>query len=287
MPPELLERLCSWVRPLDFLRAWRMTSSRFPYQWYMEQNFDRIVVVPDETGSINAAINMSSRTFGGRHLVLIRPGTYSQVVRVTQNCHLLGLGRPGTVIVEAPGWESALVSAGLGGSLVPAMFGWRGLTTGDDTCVENMTFRCRNDQMRGRCVYIVMGRMQLVDCHVDGGVVVSGSCTAPRLRGCRIRGSRGNGVHLTDHCRAKLRGNVVVGHGRHGICIDRHAVPEVIKNTIHGNGVCGIQVFQASQPDRSIIEDNSFEANGEAEILFSPHVSQVEDSDEDLCLPAV
>jgi len=274
-------KVCCWVSPCEFLHTWAATCTQFSLQWYTDQNYDRVVVVPDDTGSLNSAINMLSRGVHamGRGLVLIRPGVYSESVRITQNCHLLGLGPREKVVVEAPGWESALVSAGLGGTMAPAFFGWSSFSSGEDACIENITFRCRNELMKGRCVYLVMGRLQLIRCNVQGGVVVCGSGTAPCLKECHISKSRGNGVHLTDHCRAVLRDSVVANHGRHGILIDRQSCPEVVQNSICKNAVCGIQIFRTSEPDMDAFRDNCFEDNGEAEISFSPHVFQREDSD--------
>ena len=79
---------------------------------------------------------------------------------------------------------------------------------GEAACIENITFRCRNEQMRGQCVYIVMGQLHLVRCNVDGGVFVSGARTAPRFSECRIRKSRGNGMRFTDHAHASMRGKL-------------------------------------------------------------------------------
>ena len=36
--------------------------------------------------------------------------------------------------------------------------------------------------MRGRCVYIVLGRPHLDRCSIEGGVLISGSGTAPLIR---------------------------------------------------------------------------------------------------------
>lgn len=250
--------------------------------------FSRIVVVPDDVASLNSAINKLAAGDGcalGKGLVLVRPGVYAESLRITQNCHILGWGPCDKVVVEAPGWESALVSAGLGGRKVPTLLGWETLESGEDARVENLTFRCRNESMQGRCVYIVMGQLHLVRCSIEGGVLVSGACTAPYLSDCHIRKSRGNGVHLTDHCKAALRRNVVAQHGRHGVLIDRHSSPEVIGNTIRKNAICGIRIFQgASRPLRSYlvtqgcVRDNHFEENGEAEISTSPEYAEAEDS---------
>lgn len=288
LPRELVAKLAEWVPPIQFLRAWSATCPQFSFRWYIGVNFNPVVRVPDDVATLNAAINMlaSAGHAGGKGLVLVRPGRYAESVRVTQNCHILGYGPCDEIVVEAPGWESALVSAGLGGRNVPTLFGWETLASGEDACVENLTFRCRNEHMKGRCIYIVMGQLHMMRCNIEGGVLVSGACTAPQFSDCRIRGSRGCGLHLTDHCRPVLRRSVVTEHGRHGILIDRQSSPEVIENRISKNAVCGIRVFcgvRNGEEDRVVsavaILDNIFEDNGDAEIITTPTFVGAEESD--------
>lgn len=255
--------------------------------WYAAQ-FPRCVLVPDEVPSINAAINRLGRRAVAvghgdaehpRGLVLIRPGTYSESVRVTRNCYLLGLGPRERVVVEAPGWESALVFSGLG---------VRGFGSGEDACAANLTFRCRNEMMRGRCVYIVLGRPRLEHCTIEGGVLVSGFHTAPQLSQCCIRDSWGSGVHMTDHCQASLRDSTVTKSRRHGVLADRGSRPEVADNRISGNGACGIRVFcgadaMGRRPGKSLqlplqrISGNDLGSNGEGELSTTPRFADSEE----------
>lgn len=240
---DLLPRIFGYVPPLDFFRAAASSSKTLGLQWYLGQ-FPSVIVVPDDVASINEAINRLASRGGGhasprssassKGLVLVRPGTYMESVRVTQNCCILGLGRCKDVIVEAPGWESALVFSGLG---------VRGFGSGEDACVANMTFRCRNEQMRGRCVYIVLGQPRLDNCSIQGGVLISGSGTAPQISGSHIRASWGSGLHLTDHCRGSLTECVVAGNRRHGILVDRASHPRIAGNIVKRNAACGIRVF--------------------------------------------
>lgn len=240
---EALPRIFALVPPVEFAAAAAVSCRRFSLAWYFSL-FSRVVTVPDDAPTVNKAINrladgssdpMASR----RGLVVVRPGVYPESVRVTQNCCVLGLGRRGAVVVEAPGWESALVFSGLG---------VRGFCSGEDACIANMTFRCRNELMRGRCVYIVLGQPYLQHCHIEGGVQVSGYGTAPRLYRCRVQSSWASGVHFTDHCSGSLRDCAVTRNRRHGVLADRGSCPEVSANRISGNGMCGIRIYTAATP---------------------------------------
>lgn len=284
---DLLPRIFRWVPPLDFVGAVAACCRQFTFRWYVGL-FPCVVVVPDDVPSINAAINRLARhreknsANDGRGLVILRPGTYAESVRVTQNCHVLGLGRPGQVVVEAPGWESALVFSGLG---------VRGFGSGEDACIYNITFKCRNEQMRGRCVYIVLGQPRLERCDIDGGVLISGLRTAPQIRSCRIRASWGSGLHLTDHCQASLRESLVVGNRRHGVLVDRSSHPDITANKVSNNGECGIRLFLGpgfvhSQIDLDhavpasfvgTILDNDFSGNGGRDLSLTPRFADSEE----------
>eukprot|EP00930_Biecheleria_cincta_P087508 TRINITY_DN76732_c0_g1_i1.p1 TRINITY_DN76732_c0_g1~~TRINITY_DN76732_c0_g1_i1.p1 ORF type:complete len:350 (-),score=48.17 TRINITY_DN76732_c0_g1_i1:34-1062(-) len=307
LPCEIASHVFELCPPLCFLKAAAATCRQFSFQWYVSRVFSGVVIVPDDVASLNEAMNKlaAGSCFGQeKGLLLVRPGIYQESVRVTQNCHILGLGRRDTVIVEAPGWESALVSAGLGGAAVPKMFAMQGLTTGEDACVENLRFRCRNEQMRGRCIYLVMGQLHLVRCTVEGGVKVSGHCTAPLLTECDIRGARGCGLHLTDHSKAVLRRNRVGRHGRHGVLADRGAKPAIVHNELVCNGAYGIRLFRGADclppvfgmsdakqlrfasaeleelRHLSSICENRFDGNAAGELSLTPRYAESEASEE-------
>merc|ERR1719473_1843876 len=151
-----------------------------------------------------------------------------------------------------------------------------------------MTFRCRNEQMQGRCVYIVMGTPVIERCDVQGSVLICGIRTAPQLVDCNIRGSRGSGLHLTDHCRASLRGCSITQNRRHGVLVDRLSCPTIMRNKISSNSECGIRVFHGKLSNEQMsgvrsavdgIHDNLIEGNGGDSISFSP---QYVDSEENI-----
>lgn len=293
-PYDLLVKVFEYVPVGVFVTHVQGVCKEFSLEWCLSNaKFDNFVLVPDQIPTLNAAINsLAHRNGGGQGLVLVRPGVYQESVRITQNCHILGLGRRGRVVVEAPGWESALVSAGLGGAAVPDLPGWdASMHTGEDATVENLTFRCRNEQMVGRCVYLVMGRLHLVRCDVYGGVHVSGFCTAPRFTECRVLKSRGSGFRLTDHSKASLRRNQIRQHRLHGILVDRHSEPEISDNEIRGNKSCGIRLFIGGGSRAGLalsdavqgITGNHFIANEGAELSLTPRYASSEGgSDEEV-----
>jgi len=286
---DLLPRIFCVVPPYEFVRSVAACCRRFSLTWYLSL-FPCVVTVPDDVPSVNAAINrlaqdgsvytQSIHDFGPScGLVVIRPGRYLESVRVTRNCYILGLGRRADIVIEAPGWESALVFSGLG---------VRGFRSGEDACIANITFRCRNELMRGRCVYVVLGRPYLNHCDVDGGVLVSGFDVAPKLRRCSIQESWGSGLRLTDHCCGSLRDSVVKTNRRHGVLVDRGSCPDIMDNTISHNTVCGIRLFSGSlpldtrsPPSSSVplngIVRNELHGNGQDDLSVTPRFADAEE----------
>ena len=93
LPREVVVRIFERLPILSFLGGAVATCRKFSLKWYLERSFQKVVVVPDEEKSINAAMNRLAKEGDvGQGLVLVRPGLYSETVRVTQNCYVLGFG---------------------------------------------------------------------------------------------------------------------------------------------------------------------------------------------------
>nr|ABV22243.1 serine/threonine kinase-like protein [Karlodinium veneficum] len=289
LPTEIAPLVFRFVSPLIFIHRVASTCRQFSFEWYLRSLFRAAYCVPDDVSTINAAINRLGMAGASSRqgIVLVRPGKYSESVRVTQNCYILGMGRRGQVIIEAPGWESALVSAGLGSRNVPEEFGWKDYASGEDASIENLAFRCRNENMRGRCVYIVNGQLNILRCNIDGTVVVSGCRTAPRFVGCEIRGSRGSGAYLTDHCKPHLHSSLITKHRGNGVLVDRLSHPQIAANSILCNGCCGIRIFSGGSPTLEQVRGNSFRDNGDQDLSVTPRLVDSDDEgwhvDEQCC----
>eukprot|EP00928_Gymnodinium_smaydae_P070832 TRINITY_DN54589_c0_g1_i1.p1 TRINITY_DN54589_c0_g1~~TRINITY_DN54589_c0_g1_i1.p1 ORF type:complete len:354 (+),score=39.22 TRINITY_DN54589_c0_g1_i1:52-1062(+) len=296
LPSEMLHLIAPWLPPAIFQRGLGFSCKEFSFAWYLRL-FDSVVIVPDVAPTINEGINAlthkaqdTSQTGGRRAggLVLVRPGIYPESVRVTRNCYLVGLGARGAVVVEAPGWESALVFSGLGQRLSHDVMDMRG-GSGEDACVVNFNFRCRNELMRGRCVYIVLGQPTLSRCDVHGSIQVCGTRTAPKILGCTVHSSRGSGMRLTDHCTGRLARNDVRSNGRHGLLIDRGSRPEVVGNAIVGNSLWGVRIAHnlksscgrgAYAPAPVDLSSNELAGNGSGQVSY--HDGFADDEEDDL-----
>ena len=114
-------------------------------------------------------------------MVLVRPGLYSESVRVTRDLTLCGLGPRGSVVVQPPGWEAAFVWGGY--SVGQAMVGstvHQAASAGAHARVRNVAVRLRNQQQQ-TAIYITSGAPSISDCDIQGTVLVAGPRCAPTI----------------------------------------------------------------------------------------------------------
>lgn len=279
----VLTNVVPWLSPVDFMRSVARTSSGLSLKWYLS-HFSA-AIVPDHASTINGAINVATgeavqdavtaeTNLGSRSaLVLVRPGHYSEAVRIAQTCTIVGFGPRQKVVVEAPGWESPLVFV-------------KG-----NAHVSNLTIRCRIMEMRGKCVYIPTGRVVIARCSIEGGVHACGGSTAPHVHGCEVTTSPGNGLHFSDCCHGRISGCVVSGHKGHGILVDRGALPCIVGNVIRENRGVGIRILlgergassRAPAPTEAPGEvgENDVSSNAGGDRFFGGHFADDQEPSED------
>jgi len=263
-----MELILPWVSPRDFSRVVSTVGGGPLCTWYQEEL--GAVVVPDHHTKINSAINAA----GSGGVVLVRPGVYKESVRVACACSIFGWGPPGSVVVEAPGWESPLVCV-----------------KADRVRVVNVTARCKIEAMCGKCVYVPTGEPSLEYCTVEGTVAVAGSATHPTLFRCTIRNSPGSGLHFSDGCGGSASRCVVENHKGDGIFIERGAHPSVSGNVIRRNGgfairaAVGARGLPSNTPAPTTIPswigENAFSENTEGTVLLRGGFTDEPEQDDD------
>jgi len=249
-PPlaSLVPRILSWLPPMVFLQATVAAAKSWSLSWYAEAT--GAVIVPDGRKTINEAINAAadgpavSVCNSRSAVVFVRPGVYSEAVRVARTCVVCGVGPNGAVIVEAPACEGAL-----------------GFVGEQRARVVNLTLRCRVQAIRGQCVNIPAGSTMLEACCVEGSVVACGATTVPRLLNCVIRGSPSSGLRFSDGCCGEVRGCTIEGHKLHGVLAERGAQPRVHECRIADNGGAGIRLNLGQGPGVSVTPPNDTPAN--------------------------
>ena len=237
LPDEIIERIARLSGVDAWLFTWSKVSSHYTVEWLRAAT--PLTLVPDDAQTINAGISSAHNSPNGEmNLVLVRPGTYTESVRVTGDVILIGLGARGSVRVQAPGWEPALVLGGFsvgraklrdGGFLAAASAGGRAR-------VHHISLSTRNQQ-QAVVVYCTSGAQRVTHCDIHGNVRISGSAAAPTFKACRILGSRSSGVRVCDHAVASISRCELLGNRLAGICLTASARPTLQDNRFEANGI--------------------------------------------------
>ena len=166
--------------------------------------------MPDQVPTINLGIARASDRRGG--VVLVRPGTYREGIRVTADVAVLGLGQRGAAKVIAPGWEPALqwggfkvASTKIGGTSLAAT------SAGAAAELCGLSFVQRNEAQQVG-VYCTFGAPRVAHCDVHGSVFVAGRAASPRFEDCLVTRSRGAGFTFVDHAGGELVGCRILGN---------------------------------------------------------------------------
>jgi len=243
-----------WVPMVDFLRVIRPCAKAWTWQWYAKAV--KAVVLPKEKESISEALTRAS----GAGLVILQPHVYSESVRITRSCSIIGLGPPGSVVIEAPKAEAAL-----------------SFMKHCDAYVANIAVRCRNSSIAATSIFIPHGSATLQSCQVEGGIYICGESTKPKLLSCTVQKSPGCGVHFSDGSTGCMRGCTVSGSASYGILVDRGAMPEIQRNRVLHNRAAGLRVlleppdFEAERLQAPLLPDdmqwNTFAGNGNNNVV--------------------
>jgi parallel beta-helix repeat protein len=167
---------------------------------------------------------------------------YRDSIRVTKNISICGVGKLGSVIIEAPGWNDALYFAGLGmdGEYVNP----KTSDTGELADISNLVFRAPNPE-QGFIAHIVRGTPRIHHCDIQGGLWISGC--KPKITHNTIRWSRSCGVKITDRACPEIKSNVILNNKFGGIKVKR-SNPLLTRNIISENQSYGMVITTDSAP---------------------------------------
>ena len=279
-PTELVDELVRLGGWRTWGTLWSKVCKRYhPLEWWLAEGAPcdsrHKVVVTSPQQSINASIAKASseRMAHQRAVVLVRPGTYREAIRMTADVSLCALGPRGSATVHAPGWEPALV---WGGYKVGAtsMLGVELRAASAGSMSEVMGFRLvQRNQQQQLCVYVTGGSPLVFGCDIAGSVLVAGRAAAPTISHCRIAHSRSAGIDFRDYARGTVESNLIEDNSLAAVRVSASATPTIApadgrsfarSNVFRGNLVDAIQRFED--------DDDEFEIGDglESDLLTSP-----------------
>lgn len=199
-----------------WVQSWRRVARRFTsLAWYSENVRSDFVEVHSQFRFASLQEGMRQTVLRSLQVLIVHPGIYRESLRVTRDLLIVGWGKREEVIIDAPGWEPALVFAGLGTNSTRNIMGVSGQDTGDRAAVCNLTL-CGRNQQQAVIAHIVRGQPALCACDVHGCIFISGSGTGPTISRCHVRSSRSSGIRITDHSSPFLQFNLVTHNAGYG-----------------------------------------------------------------------
>lgn len=139
-----------------------------------------------------------------------------------------------------------------GGIIVEGINGPALTVTASAATVQGLTFRLRADTRADHCVEISNGRFTLDDCEVTSGtkaaVAIRGAKTDAYVNRCRIKGSLGDGVSVTDQAGATFTDCELVDNASAGMRVTTKAHPILQTCILRKNKAQGLHASDGGAP---------------------------------------
>lgn len=173
--------------------------------------------------------------------IIIRPGSYNEVLTLDKPLELVGEGDRDQIIISAADAHVIHCTASHGR-------------------VANLTLR-QTGSGNAYGIDIAAGRLELEGCDISSlgwsAVSIHGDAN-PTVRHNRIHNSKQCGIIVYDGAQGLLEDNDISGSTLSGIEIKEKANPTVRRNHIHAGKSCGVKVHEQGQ---GLLEDNDIFAN--------------------------
>lgn len=206
---------------------------------------DAIVVDPSGRGDHRTIAEAIKAAKPGA-TIRIRPGRYTEALKVTKPLELIGDGARATIVLEA---RDAFVIA------------W----TAPSGRISGLTMRQLGPPDSGKgygAVHFSNGSAVLENSDMtsaDGTIVFVRGNAAPTIRNNRIHGGAHAGVAFFDNAKGVLEDNEIYGNTISGVATFKGADPIVRRNAIRDNKESGVYVYDEGA---GVYEDNRITGNG-------------------------
>jgi F-box protein 11 len=195
---------------------------------------------------------------GPGDIVVVRPGTYTEQLVLTQSIDVVGVGGIGAVVVRFEEQPTVEVSTPVACRI-------------SNLKIEhgNGISRTTEDRMSSAIRVTGGATLAVEDCSISSStghcLVVKGADSYGCVMHNLIANAKGVGALLCEHSRGILEDNEIVGNGRAGVASLSGADPVVRQNRIHSGLDSGVLV---SEMGRGCIEGNDIFCNRRAGIAI-------------------
>ncbi|NBT25765.1 MAG: right-handed parallel beta-helix repeat-containing protein, partial [Actinobacteria bacterium] len=160
-------------------------------------------------------------------MIAVRPGEYRECVIVDRDVEIVGEGAPARVVIEALGHNTVTFNT-------------------ESACLSNVTVKASRSNAAHSAVAVLQGRPTIEGCVLSSDcgtvVLVTGSESAPVLRGCTIRDGKAAGIVVEQSSQAVIEKCFVTANHRWGIIVTTGGNPVIRDCEIWNNLSGGILV---------------------------------------------
>ena len=208
-------------------------------------------LIVDAAGS-SEYTTIASAILGARpeDIIVLRPGTYKESLRIDRDVQIVGEGGRSKVIVEAAPGQGAVF-----------MF-----TAGSAT-LTGLTIRIVGTgtaNIGAGAIAVLAGTPVIEDCDLTSSagsaVYILGAGANPVIRNCTMRNSRDDGVHVQEQGQGTIEKCVISGNTGSGVAITTGGNPTVRDCEIRDNKGVGVMVLEQGQGtiERCVISGNAY-----------------------------
>jgi len=181
-------------------------------------------------------------------IIVLRPGTYKESLRIDRDVRIVGEGGRSKVIVEgAPG---------------RSVFEF----TAESAKLTGMTIRILGSGEISAAIHVTGGTPIIEDCDLTSSagsaVYISGVRAIPTFRNCTMRNSTQNGVTVITQGRGTIQDCVIFGNAGSGVEVRTGGNPVVRGCEIRDNKGSGVSVWDQGQGEfiGNILRGNAYGA---------------------------
>jgi len=218
----------------------------------------KTLIVDPESGDYRRISQaLEAATEGTR--IIVRPGLYRESLLIDQKVEIIGDGPVRDIVIEERRNDSCLTMRG------------------DEATVRNITFRSRAG-IGYAAVMVRRGRLLVESCDISSTAEAScidihGPDADPIIRGCRIHGSQGSGILVSNGGKGTIENCRIYESGKQGIEVANGGNPVIQHCRIFEHRGCGVWIGENA---RGIVADCDIHTNALAGVEIGaggrPHV---------------
>jgi F-box protein 11 len=201
-----------------------------PSNWQQNRSDSEIITVSSSGSGQYATIDEALQNAQSGDTILVKPGSYTETITITQPVEIVGDGAVEQIVVSTNGAPCLRMQT-------------------DMAVVRGLTLQTHAGKERQQlsAVEISRGRLELTDCQITSecgpGISISGPATNPSIQRCTLVQCKEGGLLISEQAQGNIEHCVIRNNNRAGIIITQKSHPTLRACTISENRTVGILVY--------------------------------------------